>query len=61
MWFSQANPDKTKTVSWNFGSKEAASMNFISAQLETSPVGIIIDVDDEFRALKNVSLMSVLL
>nr|VDD47203.1 unnamed protein product [Brassica oleracea] len=48
-----ANPDKTKTVSWNFGSKEAASMNFISAQLETSPVGIIIDVDDEFRALKN--------
>ncbi|KAJ4893013.1 Cysteine proteinases superfamily protein [Raphanus sativus] len=47
------NPEKTKTVSWNFDSEEAADMNFISARLETSPVGIIIDVDNEFYALTN--------
>lgn len=44
-----------KQIMWPFHSEEAAGMNLIEQRLELSPVGIIIDVDDKFDALREVS------
>ncbi|CAH8259561.1 unnamed protein product [Arabidopsis lyrata] len=49
---SHANRDKIKTIKWVIDTNEAADRNFIQTKLEISPVGIIIDIDDEFSALR---------
>lgn len=47
--FLQQNDEKTQKVIWVFHPKEDAHIIFIEDELNTAHVGIIIEIDEEFR------------